>query len=243
MVVAVAYFTQRLARNALGVPGLPFRPRTPPAALLEKSAARRVMAQLAGPLVAYVLLVGFFAGLERERGEMSTVVAVRPGFPADRAGLKNHDRIIAVEDRPVRTFPEVQQIVATSPSNELRVTVERGEKRETFLLQREPRAPIGVQAIEVIPRSTASIFASATTLPIRSFLAQATLIGRAISGRMPVRNLFGPKSESQTEDRSLALVGWGLAHAGSLIWPLTMLWALAAIVVGERRLRLLRKAT
>ncbi|MEX0856355.1 MAG: RIP metalloprotease RseP [Gemmatimonadota bacterium] len=53
------------------------------------------------------------------------VRAVSPGTPADRAGIQNGDRILAVDGQPIDTWPELVSIVERSADVELELTIER----------------------------------------------------------------------------------------------------------------------
>jgi len=56
--------------------------------------------------------------------ETLRLVAVRPLGAADRAGLKPHDRLLAIDDRPVETALEVHDAVRrAAPGDTLRLTV------------------------------------------------------------------------------------------------------------------------
>ena len=51
--------------------------------------------------------------------------AVTPGGPASRAGVRPGDRVVAVDERPIRTWPELVEAVRPSPGREITVVVER----------------------------------------------------------------------------------------------------------------------
>lgn len=55
--------------------------------------------------------------------------AVTPGGPASRAGIRPGDRVVAVEGRPIRTWPELVEAVRSSPEREITLGVERGGRR------------------------------------------------------------------------------------------------------------------
>jgi regulator of sigma E protease len=53
------------------------------------------------------------------------IESVEPGSPADKAGLKPGDRVIAIGDEPIRSFDELQKKVVRSPGQELSLAVDR----------------------------------------------------------------------------------------------------------------------
>ncbi len=59
--------------------------------------------------------------------------AVTPGLPADKAGLRGGDTIIAVGDQSVHTVAEVRHAIAVTPPGEVcRVLVKRGDQSHTL---------------------------------------------------------------------------------------------------------------
>lgn len=55
----------------------------------------------------------------------SVITAVLGGSPAMAAGLKEGDRVVAIEGQPIRTWSEMTEVVKKSPNRALRVQVER----------------------------------------------------------------------------------------------------------------------
>jgi len=65
--------------------------------------------------------------------EGAFVQEVRPGGPADKAGIKAEDVIVAIEGKPVRTSGDLVNTVTSTPvGNPLNVTVMRDGKRENY---------------------------------------------------------------------------------------------------------------
>ena len=99
----------------------------------------RITIVLAGPaanfLLAVLLFWIVFAFVGRPVPSVSTNVGlVMEGFPAAEAGIVVGDRIVAVNGEPVESWEEMTKRIHTRPRQNVRLTVERREKRfETIL--------------------------------------------------------------------------------------------------------------
>lgn len=56
---------------------------------------------------------------------------VQPGMPAAEAGLRPHDRIVALDGRPVATWDELAEAISQRPGRTVTLTVERDGQRVT----------------------------------------------------------------------------------------------------------------
>lgn len=135
---------------------------------------------------------------------------VLPGSPAERAGLKAGDRIVAIEGRPVRDWQEVVEAVQSSPGRPLRLLVER--RGEQFEVEVVPEAVgkvgrIGVQVAlsESYERELSALQTTYRLDPLSAF-ARATgqvleyswitleAVGKLIVGKASLSQLGGPVS-------------------------------------------------
>ena len=84
----------------------------------------------AGPLfnVALAILLSWGLHLAGIPVPGTWVGAVLPDTPAQRAGLKTGDRIVAIDGRPVRKWTELVAIVQKSAGRQLALTVERDRR-------------------------------------------------------------------------------------------------------------------
>ena len=80
-----------------------------------------------------------YLGIQIEETERGVRVAVvQPGSPADRAGLKTGDLIVAIGDKRIRNEDEFAAIIgAQSPGSRLKIRVERSATIEATLGARE----------------------------------------------------------------------------------------------------------
>lgn len=67
--------------------------------------------------------------------EGAYVGGIKPGSPAEAAGLKVGDVIAAVDDKPVTSVDDLSQTLAASSSNRVKLTVARGPSRREVIVQ------------------------------------------------------------------------------------------------------------
>lgn len=123
-----------------------------PDAFSSKAVWRRALIVLAGPLANLLLpLVILLGGSLLADGEVlsSRVGTVLPGGPADQAGVRPGDRIVAVDGEEVDTFLELSHAIGARPGALTQLTVERDGARIPLSVrpvsQRDVKAPeIGV---------------------------------------------------------------------------------------------------
>lgn len=86
----------------------------------------------AGPLANLILPVVvyfFYFVINHTMVTPPILGTVLPGSAADQAGLQQGDRIVAIDDRDVRSWTEMASRVAKAPEQELEVQIERDGKR------------------------------------------------------------------------------------------------------------------
>jgi regulator of sigma E protease len=104
-------------------------------AFTEKPPWQRLVVIFAGPAANLVFALCLFAHVYagQTTAPSSTIGAVFAGQPAAEAGLRAGDRVIAIDDQPIRYWDELNRTVLASPGKELRITVERGPERGAVL--------------------------------------------------------------------------------------------------------------
>lgn len=126
------------------------------------------------------------------------VPGVLPGSPAEKAGLRAGDRIVAVNGETVRHFYDVMRLVGASPNRELALTILRGA--ETLTVAATPRDAGGQGKLGIpVPTSTvlkrlgvAEAFAESVRENVRMARETFVVIGRMLSGRTSLRQMSGP---------------------------------------------------
>ena len=180
---------------------------------VHQPVARRAAIVVAGPLANFVLAIAIFAALFMVFGKPSTsprVDAVQPGSAAEAAGFKPGDLVLAINGRPIESFPDMQQIVSTSAGETLEFEVDRGGlkvalKATPTLRESKDRFGnvhrIGVLGITRSPSPEDTHFqpvgpVKALELGVQRtwFVVERTLsyIGGVISGREAADQLGGP---------------------------------------------------
>lgn len=186
----------------------------------------RLATVVAGPLMNFVLAVCLFAGLnaagvpsEQLGAEVPQAVVgeVTPGMPAEAAGLKAGDMVVAVDGRPVGAWEEMAGAIAGSAGKPVELTVRRKNQILSFRV-----TPVKRDVGEGPPRPVIGIvrggFSGAAgkeplwRAPWNGVRATASwtrktldVLGQMIVGRASPKNLGGPiaiaKMAGETAER------------------------------------------
>jgi regulator of sigma E protease len=96
----------------------------------HKKVGPRAAIVAAGPIANFVLAIVIFTCMFTFYGKPSMtarVDKVEAGSPAAAAGFQVDDVVTAIDGKPIESFPEMQQIVATRAGEQLTFTVKRGD--------------------------------------------------------------------------------------------------------------------
>ncbi|MFY0610473.1 MAG: RIP metalloprotease RseP [Hyphomicrobiaceae bacterium] len=102
---------------------------------------RRAAVVAAGPVANFLFAIVIFACMFSIVGQRTTVARVDEvvkGMPADLAGFKKGDVIVAIAGRQVKSFHDVLRLVSSSPDRELAVRVMRDEKEVLLTVTPKP---------------------------------------------------------------------------------------------------------
>ena len=150
---------------------------------------------------------------------------VLPGSAAERAGVSQGDRVVAIDGREIRTWFEFTAVVSKSPGKTLELEVERGGRRYPMRATPEPvgegDARIGRLGVEAGPQLRQEYERMTTTVrygPVAA-VGQAAhkvydlsifsikMLGRMVVGDVSWKNLSGPITIADYAGQS-AQLGW-----------------------------------
>lgn len=125
----------------------------------EQSPARRAVIAFAGPLVNLLLppLVFFGMNLVPQQKEPAVIGVVLPNEPADVAGLRPGDRIVAIDGLPIRSFEEMREAVEPRAHVTVPVVVDRGGERVALTVR--PSSVTETNPIETVQKGKLGVIA------------------------------------------------------------------------------------
>jgi regulator of sigma E protease len=147
-------------------------------------------------------------------GQVLVMIAdVTPGSPADVAGLKGGDRVVAIGGQTARSSEQVIQYIRVHKDEPLPIDVERARQP----LQVTVRIPSGQQIIGVhigqrVPFIRVGPIAAgkyAVDSNVRILRLTAKALGQVFQGKRSVRNTFsGPIGIARESSRVVSELGW-----------------------------------
>lgn len=172
----------------------------------------------AGPIANFILAIGIYAGLLMSIGEMvlaPVVGEIEKGSAAEAAGFEVGDTIVAVNDREIRRFSELQVLISMSAGSERVITVNRNGANVDLVVtpvrtesedQFGNKQNVGRLGIHARAAEEDITF---QTYPVHQALWQGTLrtgfilertlayIGRIFTGQEDAKQLGGPLKIAQ----------------------------------------------
>ncbi|MDQ2892884.1 MAG: M50 family metallopeptidase [Pseudomonadota bacterium] len=195
---------------------------------------QRAIVVAAGPIVNLVLAVLILAGFAYGYGVDRTpaiVDSVVAGGPGAAAGLRQGDRIVAIDGRSIETFSDLARFAQLRPGEHVAMTVERGEGRVvqplTIGIERQRDrfgnefrlGRIGVASGTPVLAPVSLVEAPIAGMRMTGEIVRGTFdtLGQVISGRRSIDELGGPIRIAKISGEQLAL-GWA-----AFVWLVAML--------------------
>ncbi len=110
-------------------------------ALYQKSVLQRFGVIFTGPLMNFLLagiiltIITVAIGVPYAGSNQPIIGDIYPGQPADEAGLKIGDRIVAINESPVNKFDEISKLINQAPKGKVAVEIIRKGTPMTFNIQ------------------------------------------------------------------------------------------------------------
>ncbi len=121
----------------------------------SKPAWQKAIIISAGVIMNVILAVVILVGILYVKGEpvipITTVGYVQDGSIAQKVGLQRFDKIVAINQQPVRTWNEIQQYYLANLGNEIVFTVERNGEILQLVLSRENLGEEGSENLGISP--------------------------------------------------------------------------------------------
>ena len=77
---------------------------------------------------------------------------VEPGSLEEQMGIRPRDRIVQINDRPVKTWMDINRTVAISRESTVRIVTERAGQRQEYLVEATFDKQIGIKTINLYPQ-------------------------------------------------------------------------------------------
>ncbi len=145
---------------------------------------------------------------------------VHPGSPAQQAGLKSGDLVVAADGKPIRYWGEWVTYVRKRPDTPIRVTIERAGRRFDLTLTPERKLQgakaYGQVGVSIPAGTLEKIEAVAQYGPVKSLIAgtektwdmsvlMLRVLGNIATGQASLRNISGPLTIAQYAGESASL--------------------------------------
>lgn len=194
---------------------------------------RRFLVILAGPAMNYLLALAIaatlFATVGFPQNDPASVAGdILPGSPAERAGLRPGDRVVAFDGRPIGAWEELVKAVQASPGRAVELLVRRAGAPPQAPPERVTATPedhggvgqLGIRPAVVVVRTGPADAVRLTNAQAGDILAG---LGRMVTGRQKaqLKDVQGPLGIAQQIARS--------ARAGPLQF-VGVLWLISIVL-------------
>lgn len=183
----------------------------------------RIATILAGPFMNFVMAFLLFSVVFVAAGVPVAVVSeVYPGMPAQAAGLRAGDKVVAVGGTATETVAEVRDAISANPGKPIDITVERDGARVTLQVTPSKDPETGQGMIGVLlsePWQRASVFRAlraGATFTVDISKGLLVMLGRMITGRVKPE-VAGPIGIAQAVSQTARLGMVNLLYLAALL--------------------------
>ncbi|NIK46104.1 regulator of sigma E protease [Variibacter gotjawalensis] len=204
----------------------------------HKPVAQRAAVVAAGPIANFILAIAIFAGIFLVYGKQITsarISDVQSGSVAAQAGFQAGDLVVAINDKPIESFSDMQRIVSVNAGNQLKFEVERTGTRQVIMATpaiREVKdkfgnvsrvgmlgltrtmAPGDVRTESVGPVKAITMGFEQTWFVIDQTM---TYLGRVVMGRESADQLGGPIKIAQVSGQMASLGLLPILHLAAVL--------------------------
>jgi regulator of sigma E protease len=154
-----------------------------------------------------------------------TIVDLQDDMPAAKAGLKEGDKIVALDGKPVAALAEMIESLAVTKGKPINLTVLRNGEKKTFtlqpiLLEKRYRVGIGTEQMKVKTLPFAAAFSKSLVENRQNALLILELVKKMVQHKISIRSVEGPIRIGQAAGEAARSKGWtplmGLTAAISL---------------------------
>lgn len=147
------------------------------------------------------------------------ITDLEPGMPAEKAGLKKGDLIVAVNGQPIRAIPQMISMLQKTKEATVELTVQRGAQQLKFKMQpvatkmeglAEPRYRVGFQSEPSVTTRLSFPLALNKSLDDnkRSSFLILELLQKMIQRKVSMRTVEGPIGIGTAVGRAVREDGW-----------------------------------
>ncbi len=185
---------------------------------------QRSLIVFAGPVTNLLFAIAIFAAFNMAFGKVvasAEIARFAETSPAQAAGMKLGDRIVAIDGQPVESFTDIPEMVAPYPGRTMSVAVSRGGAPLTFKVRiadslerdkfgnegRVGRLGIGAGKVAIAPLGPVESVTLAGRQTFGIMRMMITGLGQIITGERSVKELGGPIKIAKYSGEQLSL-GW-----------------------------------
>lgn len=156
----------------------------------------RMLTVVAGPLANYVFAIMLFFAAFLIGGKYGTMIEVMPGGAAQKADLRNGDKVLSVDGTPTDDFEAIRKVVISNANRALPIKIERGGQVLDLTVTPEAKGDKGGGIVGITPmREPITVREAAWRSTIAPALVVKNLIfdlQRMFTGRVKMDELAGP---------------------------------------------------